>query len=227
MVEPSPSQLATLKLDFSATVELTRPERGTLEESAGRAPGARKDAPARRCISDPEVSAGPPPPLPPLAARPAAPNTARAAHGRAGGGSAARLSMSPRLASQDSRSKGSTLSPCTVPGPGTWKGGNVLIVTLPQILTQVHKAHDHVRVVEEGAVLSAGQWGRSAAARSRGKEALAVEGVRSSGGRLPKLGRAGPSTGPGLPPLLVQRRVHVVVVGQGVVQIQHEEGCGL
>lgn len=45
MVEPSPSQLATVKPDFSATVELTRPERGTLEESAERAPGAKTRLP--------------------------------------------------------------------------------------------------------------------------------------------------------------------------------------
>lgn len=157
-MKPSPFQLATLKPDFSATVELTRPERGTLGESAERAPDTRKDAPAGRRTPVTKASGSPPPPRPQRAAGPGAPGTARAAHGRTGGGSAACPRVSPHLASWDSRSKGaSTLSPCTVLGLGNWKGGNVLVVTRPQILTQVHKAHDHVCVVEKGAVLGAGQ----------------------------------------------------------------------
>lgn len=114
--------------------------------------------------------------------------------------------------------------PCPASRPGDWKGG---CRTPPQFLTQVHKAHDHVRVVEEGAVLRAGQRGRAAAANSRSQKALAVGRVRSSGGRLPGLRRAGSSPGPGLPPLLARRPVLVLVVRQGVVQIQHEEGRGL
>lgn len=111
--------------------------------------------------------------------------------------------------------------------PGTLVNGDCSRCSLPQILTQVHKAHDHVCVVEEGAILDAGQLGRAAAARSRGQEALAVVGMRRSKRLLPGLGRAGPSPGPGLPPLLVRRPALVVVAGQGVVQIQHKERRGL
>lgn len=92
---------------------------------------------------------------------------------------------------------------------------------------QVHKAHDHVGVVEEGAVLRAGQWGRAAAARCRGQEALARQRVCGCGRRRPGPGRAGLSMGPGVPRVPLQRPVLVVIGGQGVVQIQHEEGCGL
>lgn len=70
--------------------------------------------------------------------------------------------------------------------PETGKEGSALGVTLPQILTQVHKAHDHVRVVEESAVLRAGQWGRTAAG-PWSQKALSVQGVCSAGGRLSAL----------------------------------------
>lgn len=228
-MKPSPSQLAILRPDFSATAELTWPELGTLGESEERAPGALKDAPTgRRTLGAPGLrqsaaSCGRSAQhRPRLGGRTCCPLPRRRWRER----SPPTLAFPPRQ--PDRSAKGSsTLSLRTAPVPEKWKEGDVFVVTLPQILTQVHKAHDHVCVVEKGAVLSAGHWGRAAASRSRGQKALAVQGVRSSRGRLPELGRAGPSAAPGLPPLLVRCPVFVVVVGQGVVQIQHEERRGL
>jgi hypothetical protein len=111
--------------------------------------------------------------------------------------------------------------------PGDCKGGIYPPRdATPKILTQVHKAHDHVRVVEESAVLRASQWGRTATG-SRGQETLAVQGVCSAGRRLPELGRAGPSVGPRLLPHTLRCPILFVVIGQGVVEIQHEEWSGL
>lgn len=228
-MKPSPSQLATLRPDFSATAELTWPELGTLGESEERAPGALKDALAgRRTLGAPGLGQS------------AASCGRSAQHRRRLGGRTccplrrcrwrerSPTTLASRLDNPHRSAKGSsTFSLRTAPVPEKWKEGHVFVVTLPQILTQVHKAHDHVRIVEEGAVLRAGYWGRAAASRSRGQKALAVQGVRSSSGRLPELGRAGPSAAPRLPPLLVRCPVLVVVVGQGVVQIQHEERRGL
>lgn len=153
-MKPSPSQLAILRPDFSATAELTWPELGTLGESEERAPGALKHAPAgRRTLGAPGL-------------RQSAASCGRSAQHRPRLGGRAccpprrrrwRERSPPTLAfpprQPDRSAKGSsTLSLRTAPVPEKWKEGDVFVVTLPQILTQVHKAHDHVCVVEGGAV---------------------------------------------------------------------------